>query len=248
MANAVRRGLVAIFGICAIAWAVDVLLIYRAEASLEGTAQSILSGERFNPAQLSVLKRQLDAAPARLVQASSLSGAAIIRLQLLEDELSAGKGPPSASDIADLQTSVSSALAQSPMDSFMWLTDFWLTRLRGEPIDRNLNLLSMSYWSGPNEGWIAVKRNPLALGAFSSLPGDLAEQAQAEFVGLVRSGLYEDASRIMAGPGWGIHEQLLSRLVQVPEGDRRGFARAMASKDVGEVTVPGLEKRPARPF
>ena len=130
----------------------------------------------------------------------------------------------------------------------MWLTDFWLKRLRGESVDRDLNLLRMSYWSGPNEGWIAVRRNPLALGVFPSLPGDLAEQALSEFVGLVRSGLYADASNILAGPGWAIHEQLLSRLVQVEEADRREFARAIASKDVGEVTVPGLEERPSRPF
>ena len=64
---------------------------------------------------------------------------------------------------------------------------------------QDLTLLRMSYWSGPNEAWIAVRRNSLALGVFPSLPGDLAEQALSEFVGLVRSGLYSACGKY---PGW----------------------------------------------
>ena len=143
---------------------------------------------------------------------------------------------------------VSASLAQSPSSSFMWLIDFWLKHLRRESVDSDLNLLRMSYWSGPNEGWIAIRRNPLALGVFKSLPNEIAEQALSEFVGLVRSGLYADASNILAGPGWAIHEQLLSRLAQLEEADRREFARVIASKDLDGVTVPGVEERPSRPF
>ena len=64
MAYSVRRGFIAIFGICAIAWAIDVIPIYRAEAPLAGAGQAILSGDKFNAAQLGAMKRQLDAAPA----------------------------------------------------------------------------------------------------------------------------------------------------------------------------------------
>ncbi len=248
MAHAVWRSFIAIFGICAIAWAIDAILVYRTDAPLADTAQRILSGDKFNAAQLSAMKRQLDAAPARPLQASALSSAAVIRLLLLEDELKAGNRQPSASDLVELQMVVSAALAQSPTNSFMWLTDLWLKRLRGESADGDLNLLRMSYWSGPNEAWIAVRRNPLALGIFPSLPSDLAEQALSEFVGLVRSGLYADAANILAGPGWAIHEQLLSRLVQVEEADRRGFAWVLESKDLDRFAVPGVAKRPSRPF
>ena len=248
MANSVRRTLVATFGICAIFWAIDAILIYRSDGALADTAQRILSGGKFNAAQLSAMKRQLDTVPARPLQASALTSAAVIRLLLLEDELKAGRDQPSAADFIQLQMTVRAALAQSPTNSFMWLTDLWLKRLRGESTDGDLNLLRMSYSFGPNEAWIAVRRNPLALGNFKSLPSELAEQALSEFVGLVRSGLYADASSILAGPGWAIHEQLLSRLAQVDEADRRGFARVLASKDIDAVTVPGVEERPSRPF
>ena len=130
----------------------------------------------------------------------------------------------------------------------MWLTEFTLKRLRGEGAD-DMNLLRMSYWSGRNEAWIAIRRNRLTLGIFPSLPGDLAEQAQSEFVGLVRSGLYGDAAYSLAVPGWAIREQLLGRLAPVPEAERRGFAKALELRDIDDVEIPGLEKRPARrPF
>jgi hypothetical protein len=247
MASFVLRSFISILGICAIAWAIDAILVYRTDAPLAGAADRILSGDKFNAAQLSAMKRQLDAAATRPLQASALSGAEIIRLLLLEDDLKAGNREPSASDLTDLQMGVSAALAQSPTNSFMWLTDFWLKRRRGKSANSDWKLLRMSYWSGPNEAWIAVRRNPQALGVFSSLPTDLADQALSEFVGLVRWGFYADAANTLAGPGWAIHEQLLSRLVGVAETNRRAFARMLEDKTPDPVSVPGVNLTP-RPY
>ena len=133
------------------------------------------------------------------------------------------------------------------MNSFMWLTEFTLKRLRGEPTD-DMNLLRMSYWSGRNEAWIAVRRNRLALRFSRHCPATLPRSA----IGICRVGafgLYGDAAYSLAVPGWAIHEQLLGRLAPVPEADRRAFAKALESRDLDNVEIPGLEKRPARrPF
>jgi hypothetical protein len=247
MANFMRRGFIAIPGVCAIAWAIYVIPIYRAEASIADVTQRVLSGDKFSAGQLNAIKLLLEVAPVRPLQASTLSGIAIVRARLLEDEKAAAR-PPSAPDLLGLQMVVNSAIAQSPTNSFMWLTDFWLKRLHGELADSDLNLLRMSYWSGPNEAWIAARRNAIALSIFPSLNSALAEQALSEFVELVRSGLYQDASNILAGPGWAIHEQILGRLVEVEEADRRRFARVLASKDLDGVTVPGVDDRPSRPY
>ena len=248
MANLIWRCLIAGVGVCAILWAIDVIPSYRTDAPLTDTAQRIISGDKFNAGQLSAMKRQMDAVPAKPLQASSLRSVSVIHLLLLENELRAGNRQPSGADLVEIRTVVDAALAQSPTNSFMWLADLWLKRLRGETANGGLDLLRMSYWSGPNEAWIAVRRNPLALGIFASLPNELREHALSEFVGLVRSGLYADASNFLAGPGWTIREQLLGRLVQVDEVDRRRFAKALASKDLDGVTVPGLDERPSRPF
>ena len=244
--NSVWRSFIAIFGICAIAWAIDVIPTYRTDAPFVDIAERILSGDRFNAAQLSAMRRQLDTTPVTPVQASALSGAAVIRLLLFENEMNATNRQPSVSDLADLQTVVSTTLSQSPTNSFVWLMDFWLKRRQVDSAD--FGLLRMSYRSGPNEAWIALRRNPQALGAFQSLPGDLAEQALSEFAGLVRSGFYADASNILAGPGWAVHEQLLNRLAQVDEAARRSFASVLESKNLDHVSVPGVVERPPRPF
>jgi hypothetical protein len=248
MANAARRIFIAIFGICAITWATAAILDYRADAAFSDTAERVVSGEKFRVAQLNVMKRQFDAASARPLRASASSSGVFISLLLLEETLKAGnRQSSSASDFDELEMLVKKALAQSPTSSFMWLTGFWLKRLRSGYAEADLNLLRMSYRSGPNEGWIAIRRNPLALGVFRSLPNEIAEQALSEFVGLVRSDLFADAANIFAGPGWVIRDQLLGRLVQVEEVYRRGFAKALASKDLS-VTIPGVEERPSRPF
>jgi hypothetical protein len=247
MANLVWRTLVALFGICAIAWAISVIPIYHTGAPLAETSERILSGDKFNATQLGVIKSQLDAAPPRPFKASASSGAVVIRLLLLEDQLKVPGRSPSAADLDELEKIVGATLAQSPASSFIWLTDFSLKRLRGEPTDNDLNLLRMSYWSGPNEGWIAIRRNRLALGNFPRLPSELAEKAVSEFVGLVRSGLYADASNILLGPGWPIREKLLNRIAQIDQVDRREFAKMLASKNA-DVVVPGEDLRPSRPF
>lgn len=236
--NAVWRGFIAIFGICAVAWAIDVIPTYRMDAPYAGIAERILWGDKFNPAQLDAMRRQLDVASVRPVQASALSGAAVIRLLLLEDGMKAGTRQPLAADLADLQMAVSATLSQSPTDSLVWLADFWLKRRQVDSTD--FSLLRMSYRSGPNEAWIALRRNPIALGVFQSLPSDLAEQTLSEFAGLVHSGLYADAANILAGPGWAVHEQLLSHLVQVDVAARRSFASVLDSKNLDHVSVPGV--------
>jgi hypothetical protein len=240
MIGSLRRTFTVIFGIAAIIWAIDAMLVCRAAAPLEDAAQSILSGNKFNSGQLDALKHQLEITPVESLKGSAVSSAAVVRLLILENEAKA-----SAADRDELEGVVSAALTQSPTSSFMWLTDCWLVRRRGEP---GLNLLRMSYRYGPNEGWVAVRRNFLAASIFATLPSELREQVVLEFVGLVRSGFYADASNILAGPGRAIHEQLLSGLTRIEESHRRGLARALARRDIYDVSIPGLEERPSRPF
>jgi hypothetical protein len=88
----------------------------------------------------------------------------------------------------------------------------------------------------------------LALGMLGELPDELRSQALSEFVRLLRSGLYTDAANILAGPAWEVRDQLLKRLDEVDETDRRAFAKAVDAKDLPGVDIPLSEKRPDRPF
>lgn len=243
------RVVIASLGIVAIVWAIVAARAYSKDALLADTAKAILSGDKFNPKQVESIKRRVATPTADLNEASALSGAAIMRMFLLEEQLKSGNHELSVSDYDQLQTNVGDALARSPTDSFMWLAAFWLKRLRFQPAVSDLNLLRMSYWSGPNEGWIAIKRIPLALGTFGSLPPDLAEQALQDFVGLVRSGFIRQAAGVLEGPGAAMRNQLAGKLLTVDTVYRQALARELEEKDIEGVVIPGIEKqKPRRPF
>lgn len=238
------RSLIAGIGICSIVWAFSASAAYRAEAPFESAARDLLRDESFDAEKLNELKRQLDAADR--LRAVAMDNAAIIRLRLLGVALA---DRTATADQAQLGATLAAALSQDPGNSFLWSAYYWLDCTRGDVADRGARLLRMSYQSGPNEAWIALRRNPVALGNFASLPSDLAERALSEFVGLVQSGLFDNAANILAGPGWPIRQQLLSRLAPLDEDHREAMARALARKDLDGVSVPGVpNERPSRPF
>lgn len=234
------RGVIALFGIGAIVWAVSAITVYQAEAGLADPAQNILQGEIYTPDQLDQLRSRLGAVQGRVVRASTFSDAAVIWLRLSDTAFVSKSGLP-ISMADDLDRALGSALATTPTASFLWLAEYWLQTVREGTAERGANLLRMSYKFGPHEGWIAQRRNRLALAVFTSLPDDLAKQVPAEFVGLLSSGLYADAADILAGTSGAARDVLLARLAEVDIGDRRRLARALEAKKLDGHIVPGIE-------
>jgi hypothetical protein len=241
------RTFIALFGISSIVWAASLWPAYRTGDPLENSAQLVLLGQRFTPNQLNSLRLRIAATVGRL-RPLSWDSIAVIYLRLVENDLTTGNQEAYLADVRELRMALSTALSSNPNNSFLWLIEYWLQESSVRAAEHGLKALYMSYLLGPNEAWIAVNRNPLTLSAFSSLPSELAERAISEFVGLVRSGLYWDASNILAGSGWAIHEKLLNRLVQINEADRREFAKVLRGKNLDAVQVPGVGERSARPF
>jgi hypothetical protein len=235
------RLVIAVGGGCSIAWAFLAYPSLRHETAFAAAAQHILSGEQYNAEQLSELRGKLGASLDISLRPSALNDIAVIRLRLAEADLVLGQA--SAADLDALQRSIDAALDHNPARSFLWLTDYWLQRLRSDSGPADSGLLRMSYQTGPNEAWIALKRNPVGLAVFPSLPEDLKGRAIAEFAGLVRSWLYQDAASILAGPGWPVRQQLTNGLAQLDEGHRWRFAQTLEARDIEDVVVPGVEKQ-----
>lgn len=242
------RVLTAVVGICSIAWSIYSSTAYPAESLLRDSAERILSGEIFSPEQLNGLRRKLDAISKVSPGALALSNAVVLRSRLLESELKSRNSDLASSALVDLEAAVAAALAEVPTNSFLWLAYYWVHELRVDMLDDRVGYLRMSYWLAPNEAWVAIRRNPLALATFSSLPAELQERALSEFAGAVRSRLFVEAADILVGPGWPIHEKLLGRLAEIKESDRRNFAEELKSRGLDGAGVPGLENQPSRPF
>jgi hypothetical protein len=85
-----------------------------------------------------------------------------------------------------LHNAIRHSLACSPADSFLWRVLFWVENaMYGFSSD---HLERMSYSLGPNEGWIALKRNLVAPAVFERLPPDVGEMAIREFASFFGSG------------------------------------------------------------
>ena len=107
--------------------------------------------------------------------------------------------------------------------------------------------LRMSYRVGPHEGWVAGRRNYIALENFPELPQDLADAAVTEFKDLVVSGYFNTAVKILVGPGWPIHDMLLRRLEDAPDEARRQLASSANARGY-DIAVPGVERPEPRPW
>ncbi len=241
------KSLTASLGVLSIIWTLSSWSANGTEAELASFAQRILLGEVFGSDQSNALKLALDTTSASRPSALALDSIAVIRLRLVENALSSGDRGASASERKELGIALTSALSDDPTNSFLWLADYWLQKTAVATSDEALRLLNMSYLLGPNEAWIAVKRNPLAIGIFSSLPNELSERVKAEFVGMVRSGLDLDAIHSLSVSQDHVREQMLGQLVQIKEVDRIEFAKLLRSKDI-EWSVPGVVESTARPF
>jgi hypothetical protein len=241
------RAVIATFGAASVAWAVSSWHAIGLESSSKNFIERIFSGDVFTADQLSSFKTEIDAiSPERLGPIAS-TALAVVRLRASETEAGTGARQASAAERAALGSAIAYALSIDPSNSFLWLANYWTHESSDRTTERGLASLRMSYSLAPNEAWIAVKRSPIALGSLASLPGDLKDRAMTEFVGLVQSGLYEDASRIVVGSEAHVQEMLFAELVRVNEADRAGFAKVLR-RSLDDAVIPGMNSRPSRPF
>lgn len=237
-----------VLGCYAAIWAVLTLPLLPQAAVIERTGAAVKAGEAYRPDDLAKLMPAMAAADdSGFCRPASVQAVVVIRLRVLELAFAGETSTPVDTEMAALRRSLRVALACSPTDGFLWMVDFWLANTENGFSPENLALLRLSYRYAPNEGWIALKRNRLALALYDQLPADLQRQVLAEFADLLASGFVDDAVKIIEGPGWLHRGQLLPRLADVSEGYRAAFARALYD-DGYDAEVPGIEKPEPRPW
>lgn len=241
-ADGLIRASVMLCGAGAIVWSIFAFPTFTRGGALAVDVQRVLNGEQYSSAQLSALRDELSASQDRPLRPSVRSNLAIIRLRLVEEDIAAGRYKPDAAGLGGLAGSIDAMLSDTPTDAFLWLTKFWLPIQQSDSAAADFNLLRTSYLMGPNEVWIALRRNPVALSLFARMPDDLADRSIREFAGLVRSGLYSDAASILAGPGLPIGQRLLDGLAPVDDVSRHRFAKVLEAKDVQGFTIPGVKE------
>ena len=242
------RAFIFSFGLVAIIWGIYTLPIFWRQAGMERLANHITAGDPFKANILTALIPQLDALQAENpARPGTLKNAAVIRLRILEQATVDADTVAADRQMTELRAAIGKSLQGAPADPFLWLVYFWLENTQKGFSGENLKYLRMSYSLGPNEGWVAVKRNRLALALFSQLSPELSESAITEFASLVDSRFFNEAANILIGPGWQLRDILLPRLKDVAEVNRQLFAKTVYRLGY-DISVPGVEPRDQRPW
>lgn len=241
----VARVFISGFGIAAIVWAVIVLPRFWTEAAAYQVASRIIAGDMYSHESLAGLAASLESDGKSWTHPAALGPASIIQLRQTEEAIARGEQGDSKSRLLTLDRTIVNSLTSSPYASFQWLALYWTeNRLNGfNP--RYLQYLRMSYDVGPLEGWVAVRRSPIALRLYAVLTDDLKNAAHGEFIGLVRSQFYADAAGIFGGSTPTVREKLLAQLANLKDSEKRLFDKVLLGK--GLFDTPS-SAGPARPW
>ncbi|MCK1368282.1 hypothetical protein [Bradyrhizobium sp. 62] len=180
-------------------------------------------------------------------KASVRRSLAVLKLRLVEDALAQGDRLSLDRRLAELKSSTIDLLEIDPADSFFWLIYYWCQLTTEGFSPSQLDLLVFSYDLGPNEGWVAIKRNRLALSVISQLSDSMSKRVVDEFAGMVAAGLIVDAASSLNSVAAPLRSRLLEGLTKVPLAERERLARYLNDTTTIEVVIPGV-KLPEKRF
>jgi hypothetical protein len=244
----IARTVLCCFGFVAIMWGISTLPTMWRQSVAINTAKHIIQGDTFKDGALDALRPAIaGVSDDKWSHPSALSSVAIINLRYFEEAMGGADQGQIDPKMIGLDKAVRESLANTPSDPFLWLVLFWLENTHNGFSRGNLKYLRMSYLLGPSEGWIAVRRNRLAVAIFSQLPPDIAENSVAEFARLVDSNFFSEAADILTGPGWPVRDRLLAGLKDVTDVNREIFAKTVYRLGY-DVSVPGVDRQDFRPW
>jgi hypothetical protein len=245
---ALARTFTCLLGLAAIAWGGCELPLFWRQTPLDRMASEILQGQTFaTPALMDEAKRIEASEKSSSCNPAALNDAAAIRLAIVDNLMAEHDRTLLTSAYGSLNQATRAALSCAPADSFEWLTLFWLDLSGHGFTAKNAVFLRLSYALGPNEGWIALRRNRLAIALFPRLPSDLAEDAVDEFVNLVDTdSLYPETAEIFSSASPVVQQRLAEALSSAKPIPRETFARTIYDNGVN-IQIPGVE-RPSRPW
>jgi hypothetical protein len=225
-------------GLGAALWGAITLPRFLDDRRLERVGFQIAVGEPFASATLAKVLSET-AGKEEACRAAPMRARVMVALRLAESAIAAGERREIDSSLQRLNSLARSAISCAPKESFFWLSLYWVENMQNGYSPKNIELLRMSYRMGPNEGWVALLRNRMALGSFAALPADLAKAAIDEFAKLLDAGFRFDALSILVGPGWPVRQQLLDGIRNVALAEREALARMLSQRGY-DLEVPGV--------
>lgn len=243
----IARALICGVGFATIVWGFYVFPMLWRPTGLERVAKHIVEGDTFQGDTITTLAMTLNEMRNNAYP-GAFRTAAVIRLRAVENTMAEGDTRTLDKEFAKLSSSVRASLSHVPTDPFLWAVLFWLENTQNGFSPIHLKYLQMSYSLGPNEGWVAVRRDQLALAVFSRLSPALKEEALAEFTRLVSSDFIVQAANILVMLSVPVRNQLLARLADVPQYEREQLAKSVYDLGYYDISIPGVQPPAPRPW
>lgn len=235
------RGLIVLAGLAAVLWSSLTLPLFVSLAPAREVMLRILVGDRFKQGSMQDALNRLEVRSAAGLRHPDFERARVlISLTALEDSTVRNSLEDADRQVDATETGVRQALMLNPADSFLWLMLYSVAITRRGFDNGCLGYLDQSYSTGPLEGWIALRRNNLALAAFPVASEGTQQRVISEFAGMVDTEFTDIAMLNLVGVGWEQRERLLAGLSNVDLIPRQALAKMLAREGV-KLSVPGVE-------
>jgi len=223
-------------------WSAVVMPSLWQVAPANDAAERVIAADRFKPGALASVLTVVEAVPVALSHPRLTRGEAVIRLRIAEEGVARKSSEQVDIDGVAAKQTLIAALGANPADAFLWLALYSIETSRAGFDPKAIAYLEQSYLAAPHEGWIAVRRNRLAVAVFPMLSDAAQAQVVNEFAELVDSDFHGDAEASLTGIGWMHRKRLLAGLDRVEIASREAFARLL-SRDGYDVQIPGAKPK-----
>lgn len=200
-----------------------------------------MADDRFKPDDLEGLWERMKATwKPPIAQPQFSQSEALIALRMAEVAVGRKSSEEVDHEMETAQSKVRNALLQTPSDAFLWLLLYSIEMARNGVDATNMSYLDQSYATGPNEGWIALRRNRMALASFPMLSEVIQSIVVSEFAKLVDSDFAEDAAMNLTTVGWSQRAHLLNGLGGVDITSKRNLVKRLAASGIN-VEIPSVD-------
>ncbi|MGY3412389.1 hypothetical protein ACVWZV_008502 [Bradyrhizobium sp. GM5.1] len=239
------RALLVLFGLAGAIWSIQVLPSFLIGAPVRELAERILAGDRFKKGVLAASAARIESNRNPIARTKQASAEALISLSLAEEARQSEGSAEADRKFVEAAAALRSLLALNATDSFLWMLLYSVEYQRYGFNSSDLSYLVRSYTLGPNEGWIALRRNRLALAVLSLLDETTQHLVTSEFAEMVQSDLIEDAAENLMGVGWPHRDRLIASLAEVSTSSKKDLSGRLLARGV-KLVIPNVtfEERP----
>jgi hypothetical protein len=221
------RGLIVIVGCLGLAWGIFTLPHSEATDEFWDIESRLLRFESFDRGALTQTLESRSVQSLSACDSHSQQALLLMEMPLAEAALRSGAADEFDRRIESLETRSRRTLACAPRQSFVWLLAFNLEILHGRLDQQAFNLLAMSYETSPNEAWISIRRNMVAMPLVLTAPEPLRQKMLFEFRQLIRYGFLEEAARSYLAASGSIRSLLQTEIAELDLGRQKVFSETL---------------------